>query len=474
MFFPGSTTKAHVAATVAHLVHDDSYPNVQWDTPIANLLREDFVLPDEHATLHTTIEDALSHRTGMPRHDASYGREGGDTPKDVVRRLRYLPFTYAPRTLYQYNNHMYAVMSHLIETVTGVEQGKHTAEKIWKPLGMLSSTYNMSVLSDPKNSVARGYYWAPNESYIAEPYLNISPISGAGALISNANDYSLWMKALLDAANKDKPANKSSPITREIWNDVTKPRTIAFNSPDELSLNPMLYALGWGTSTFKGKALVSHNGGLSGFGAQVYLLPELGFGVAMMGNTGETSNYAEVAIGQKIMAKKLGLSADEEASLYDVLARNFDKAPKLKYGLAASQSGFHGTQLPLPGPIENFAGKYNHPGYGPIELKVVSEDSLHGFFAAHVWPTKLDLSHVTDTVFAVNHSRSHGMGDIEAATSETGIIWSVEQTGTASFKFGLDGEKVEKVGIQLEDRMIEATRGDPHRWQETMIWFDKV
>ena len=34
-------------------------------------MRDDFVRPDEYTTFHATIEDALSHRTGMPRHDLS-------------------------------------------------------------------------------------------------------------------------------------------------------------------------------------------------------------------------------------------------------------------------------------------------------------------------------------------------------------------------------------------------------------------
>ena len=87
------------------LVDDDEiYPEVRWNTPISSLIRDDFVLENDYATTHTTIEDALSHRTGMPGHDFSYaGHKDGHkaTPRDIVRSLRYLPMTAELRTTFQ-------------------------------------------------------------------------------------------------------------------------------------------------------------------------------------------------------------------------------------------------------------------------------------------------------------------------------------------------------------------------------------
>lgn len=42
---------------------------LDWTTPIAQIIPADFVLADPWATEHITLEDALSHRTGLPRHD---------------------------------------------------------------------------------------------------------------------------------------------------------------------------------------------------------------------------------------------------------------------------------------------------------------------------------------------------------------------------------------------------------------------
>ena len=61
-------TKAFVAASISLLVDDDSHSEVQWSTPVSQLLRDDFVLSDSRSTEMVTIEDILSHRSGLPEY----------------------------------------------------------------------------------------------------------------------------------------------------------------------------------------------------------------------------------------------------------------------------------------------------------------------------------------------------------------------------------------------------------------------
>ena len=61
-------TKALVAASVSLLVDDTSKPDVQWSTPVSQLLRDDFVLSDSNYTELVTVEDILSHRSGLPEY----------------------------------------------------------------------------------------------------------------------------------------------------------------------------------------------------------------------------------------------------------------------------------------------------------------------------------------------------------------------------------------------------------------------
>ena len=61
-----SSSKSLTAASVALLVEDnENFPEVQWTTPLHELLPEDFVMPTPELTQRVTVEDVLSHRTGM-------------------------------------------------------------------------------------------------------------------------------------------------------------------------------------------------------------------------------------------------------------------------------------------------------------------------------------------------------------------------------------------------------------------------
>lgn len=63
-----SSSKSLTAGSVGLLVTDeDRYPQIQWDTTVSSLLPDDFVMSGKGYTETMTVEDILSHRTGLPR-----------------------------------------------------------------------------------------------------------------------------------------------------------------------------------------------------------------------------------------------------------------------------------------------------------------------------------------------------------------------------------------------------------------------
>ena len=509
-YLVGSTTKAFTAAAIGLLVHDPSYPELRWTSPIQHFIPEDFALEDEHATAHSTIEDALSHRTGLPRHDLIEGL-ANDTISKIVRRMRYLPMTAGPRTLWQYCNNMYAVMADMLQTILGRDLETIFQNNLWKPLGMSSTTFANSLDEQTKQSLdlARGYYWNPladvdctpdyQGEYVPELYESSTANPGAGGIYSTANDYALWIKALLGATDTSKPANQSSPISSALLRDLFTPRSILPESEYELDstyafITPPLYALGWFTVQIGGETLVFHGGVQTGFGTEVYMNPGRSFGLVTMANTAGTSNAAGAIIASELLRQKLNLTHATEDSVFG-LEGTLAQLSKMTLGLPrrrrlrSKPSLKLQTQtppretLPLPLPLTEFAGQYRHPGYGPINLTTIISHSssssceiLEGLLYPRVNPLKIQLFHHSSTAFDVRYFSPHGLGDVETGKS---IVWEHETNedgeddAQAFFTLGLDDE-VEAMGIEIEEAMVEMARKGEKGWREGMVWFEKV
>ena len=404
-----------------------------WTTPIKQILPE-FELEDPYRGDNATIEDALSHRIGQSAHNASYGWTGPSS-RELVKNVRHLPLCAPFRTEFHYNNIMYAIVSAAVEELEQKPCQAVLKERIWQPLGMEKTTWDLAAAaktasSDPKYSLARGYYWVAKEGcYVPDCYLDLGPVVGAGANISTVNEYALWvkdllaasganistvneyalwMKALLTATSQPdesgdngsatKPKRKS-PITRHHFSAITHPRTIIGESVVGASgpktpvsrndhLNPNMYALGWAIHPrrFPGHSLIGHGGGLPGFGTQVYLCPDDDFGVVTMANTSITSNVVGDILAQELIGRKLGFSKEHVDRVTSTLKFDEYLDPKPKTEEERAKPHRHGGMQTLldqqegrtepEGSFEQYAGKYHHTAYGTCIVTAVDEKFL--------------------------------------------------------------------------------------------------
>ncbi|HEX7136294.1 MAG TPA: serine hydrolase domain-containing protein, partial [Vicinamibacterales bacterium] len=109
-----SNTKLFTAIAAGMLVDDGK---LDWDTPIRNYVPSaKFYDDDLDRTI--TVRDMLSHRTGVTRHDSIWYKSEF-TQKDLFNRLRYLEPSQPPRTVFLYNNMMYAGAGYAIELLAG-------------------------------------------------------------------------------------------------------------------------------------------------------------------------------------------------------------------------------------------------------------------------------------------------------------------------------------------------------------------
>ncbi len=260
IFYGASTTKAFVAAGVSLLVDDeDKHANVKWTTPISDLIRKDFVLIDDYSTQHVTLEDAASHRSGLPRHDFSF-IGGNQTVKDVVRSMRHLPLTKPIRTTFQYCNIMFVTLGHVIEILTGQWLGDFLSDRIWKPLNMTSTYFSLSDALKSGKPFARGQYWlSESQAFIEVDYIDNKAIEGAGAVLSTVTDYSKWLRIMM---------NRDEPISKAGHEALVTPHMISGKRPDRGIMT--FYGLGWAVEYYRGYDVIWHNGGETGVSTFFY------------------------------------------------------------------------------------------------------------------------------------------------------------------------------------------------------------
>lgn len=448
-FFGASTTKAFTAAALALLVYDnEKYPQVQWTTKVNELIRDDFVLQDSWATDNLTIEDILSHRTGLPSHDRAILDSKSDgvphgsprpAVREVVRNLRHLPMTASPRTTYQYCNAMFIVAAHIIETLTGQWLGTFLHERIWKPLGMVNTYFSTEDALAASAPVACGYYYdQEKQQYVEVPHMNLDTSSGAGSIISNVEDYSKWAVAIM---------TRSNILPEAAWDELLTPRTI-MGQPKAFT-GPLCYALGWTVGVYKGHRFIWHSGGLDAFSTQFTIFPDLKYAVITFANTAGSGYYAEQALSWHLIDEKLGVPladrVDWDKQNKEAIEKGKDEAANALDRFYPGVDRTAGRSYTLP--LEAYTGTYCHPGYHKLQLRLADQaeqgQSMESatprvMFRADrdeaSWPEHMSFEHVTRDYFLI---RSDWTGDFAA-------FWP--EMYAAEFRIGPD-DKVVELGI---------------------------
>ena len=273
---------------------------ISWDSTLRSILGEQFAVEDEWATNHLTLADAVSHRTGMPRHDLVYRANG--SAAEVMEGMRHLPMTAEPRIRFQYCNLMFTTLGVVVERLSGLGLGKYLTEMIWGPLEMRSTFLSLEDAKKCGAVLAQGYHWTNlSAGFVPLPLTPVDQVGGAGATISTVLDYAKWVRMFL---------HHESPLLHRGYAAVLEPRMIMDSVPSYVATDS-LYAAGWIRSTYRGQKVVWHNGGLPGFGAMVVFLPESKFGVVVMGNSEAAQTYGSLEIVYSLIDDLLGVPDNE-------------------------------------------------------------------------------------------------------------------------------------------------------------------
>lgn len=502
LFGAGSTSKSHTTAALSLLIDDDEqYPGLDWDTPISHVIKEDFVLmEDDWATNHITFNDALSHRSGFPRHDHSYGSPNV-TQKDVTRSLRYLPLTREPRTTFQYSNMMFAVVAHVIETLTGMWLGDFLRERIWSPLGMEHTfLYNEEAIDFVKShdavQLATPYRWIPEGAkredidsttghFSAEEYQNLNATAGAGAVLTTVSvfsspesiidkltfqqveDYAKYLRSML---------YESGPLSAKTYKEVKTPRSIlpAADPRNDPYTGPSLYSLGWVYSNYFSRPVWGHGGSVIGFGAEMKYFPDDDYALVCLANTMITSNTVCNILLGRLMEQRFATNPFDWASA----AKEQMKKQEAEYNLTTAQSRLFPEVVRRhpPGPLVPLArheGLFSHAAYQTVNVSIREEPSgreyLHvTMVGGRTWQLEIELKHVAYEWFLMKAEFPWPREEVEKYPHRNRyqVPW---QLGRAVFGISPNGQ-VERLGLELEPMMVENAA----RREDGMIFFERV
>lgn len=260
VFEIGSVTKQLTAAGILLLQQEGKLS-------VNDKIQKHFTsIPDTWTNI--TIRHLLTHTSGIKSYTGLSGFELTKrlTQEQFIAQFKNRPLNFAPGESWNYSNTGYSLLGYIIENVSGTNYWEFMAAKIFRPLGMHTTTDRLPATIIPNR--AHGYE-RTNGVWINRDY-DLTDIFAAGAVVSTVGDLAKW-NAALDRDDLLTAASKTA-----MWTPATL-----------TSGKPTRYGFGWSMDEVEGRKVVGHGGSTSGFSASLQRFPEEQLAVIVLTNTDE-------------------------------------------------------------------------------------------------------------------------------------------------------------------------------------------
>ncbi len=397
--FPiASITKSFTVATLATLAGEGK---IDWDKPVRDFLPE-FRLADDVLTARVTVRDLVTHRTGLPRHDATWYHV--EMPRaDIVALLRHLEPSRDLRQSFQYNNLMFLTAGYLAGRLAGSTWEDAVRARVFAPLGMTSSNFSVDE-SKRSSDWAHAYQKDDAEAVHEVPLLKADDVGPAGSINSTLEDMTQYLRMYLDGGQHGgKPV-----LARTDVSQMMSPQMIIPSSGIDPELGFNHYGMGLFVTSYRGHTLVHHGGNLDGFSLLISFLPGAKAGAVVLTNMDSTS-LREV-LTYNICDRLLGL---EPVDWNGRLMARYLAGKKAEADATAKNYVPRITGTRPAHAMDEYVGEYRHPAYGAIVVSRAAKETdlaiaYHGFTSTAVhwhfeqWkvpPDALDRLERTDLAF---------------------------------------------------------------------------
>ena len=245
-----------------------------------------------------TIKHMIHHFSGLGDYEVSsypnrfknavgeefrWGNEDYMSNSEFYGMIKTLPLIMEPETKFHYSNTGYALLSLVVENVSGSSLREFAEKEIFRPLGMNASLFNDNVNLIVKNR-ADGY--SPIKRQPGKYEINMTNLSwvGDGGVYTSINDFIKWDQNFYD--NKLGAATPSLIKTMEqtFLKTKVKKRNQTLSRERE---GQHTYAFAQNLAYYNGYKRWSHSGSWVAYNSHYTRFPEISFSVVVFCNTKE-------------------------------------------------------------------------------------------------------------------------------------------------------------------------------------------
>jgi len=280
IFRLASISKTFTSAAVIAL----QKPSINFDSKLSSYL-PGLVLSNPTYQTQLTLGHILSQSSGLIPHAYTNLIQAGVPYEDIIKKLQDVDFICEPGSCYSYQNVVYSLAGDALAQATNSTYEQLVEQKLFKALGMTSSSFGHTPFLEQKNRAAPHRWSKKHKRWQAttpkENYYQLSPSAGIN---TNLIDMIKWLEAQLGRhpevlndvhlqnlhAPQIKTSRKKSHYGRHSWSGVSN----------------FGYALGWRTFDFSGEAgFVHHGGWVEGFRVEMVINRRLNIGMFFVTNS---------------------------------------------------------------------------------------------------------------------------------------------------------------------------------------------
>lgn len=275
LFRVGSITKMLTAAVLVSLSEEGK---IALDAPVG-----DFVEGLDTRLSRLTAHQLLSHSAGIIDYAHTCCAQDESALAAQVRAYRDADYFFTePGRIFSYSNPSYHIAGYIIQELTGKPYADAMDERLFRPLGMMRTTYHPTVAMSFPLSQGHDAGAGTAKPTIVRPFVNNVGDWPSGYAYTNVSDLARFAIAFMNGGRIDGKQVLSPSVIATL-------STAYVDVPFSWDVPPGFferarYGHGFFIQEHRGVHLLHHGGTINGFGAFVVMVPEHRLAVIIFAN----------------------------------------------------------------------------------------------------------------------------------------------------------------------------------------------